>query len=79
MRHGERGDDDHERPEPARRQDQAEKEQQVIETLEDVVEAEPHEAPRRLMPARIERHRAGIADELEGALGMARARGTAAR
>ena len=44
----------------------------MIDAVEDVVEAEPHEAQRGLVPARIERDEPGIADELERALGLTR-------
>ena len=51
----------------AERHDEAEQEQQVIGAAEDVPEPEPHEAQRRLVPARIELHEARVALRLEDA------------
>ena len=61
-----------ERPQAPERDHEAEQEQQVVDALEDVPEARDDEAQRRLMPARIEPHEAGVAVELEGAHGPAR-------
>jgi hypothetical protein len=63
---GERRDDEHERAEAAEGDHQAEDEQQVVGAIEDVLEAEPDEGERRLVPARIEPHEAGVATVLEG-------------
>ena len=68
---GERGDDDHERPQAPERDHQAAKEEQVVDALDDVPEARLHEAQRGLIPAWIEPHEPGIAVELEGADGAA--------
>ena len=69
VRHREAGDDRHQRPEAAERDDQAEQEQQVVGAVEDVLVPRGDEAGRSLVPARIERHQAGIAAQLEGPLG----------
>ena len=60
-----------ERPNLPERNDEAEDEQQVVDAVENVREAERDEPQRRLMPARIEPHQARIADVLERALGAA--------
>ncbi len=65
MRDREGGDDDDERLEAAEGDDEAEEEQQVVGAVEDVEEAQLDESPRRLVPARIEPHDAGIAPQLE--------------
>ena len=69
---GEGGDDRHQRADAAERNHQAEQEQQVIHAAQDVEEPVHDEAPRRLEPARIQRHDARVAVELERALGSAR-------
>ena len=68
MRDGERRHDQDERAEPPERDHQAQQEQQVIGAVEDVQEPSVHESPRRLVPARIQPHQAGIAGQLERAL-----------
>ena len=65
MRDGEGGDDGRERPEAPERDDEAEHEEKVIAALQDVEEARVHEAQRRLVPARIEAHEAGVAVQVE--------------
>ena len=72
MRHREAGDDRHQRPEPPERDDQAEQEQEVVGAVEDVLVPGGDEARRGLVPARIERHQAGIAAQLERPLGALR-------
>ena len=72
MRDRERGDDQHQRPEPPERDHQTQQEQQVIDAVEDVEEPELDEAQRRLVPARVEPDEARVAVELEGAHGAAR-------
>ncbi|MFO1269882.1 MAG: hypothetical protein U1F67_25805 [Rubrivivax sp.] len=69
MRQRERGGNDDERPQPPKRDRQARDEEQVVSAIENVREAFTHEAPRGLVPARIERDEAGVAVPLEGALG----------
>ena len=49
------------------RDHQAQQEQQVIDTVEDVHESEADEAQRRLVPPRIQANQAGIAPVLERA------------
>ena len=61
MPDGERGDDDHERPQAPERDHQAAKEEQVVDALDDVPEARHHEAQRGLIPAWIEPHEPGYA------------------
>ena len=61
VRDREGGDDDDERPEAAERDHQAEQEEQVVGAVENVKEARDDEAPRRLVPARIEPHQPRIA------------------
>ena len=72
MRDREGRHDQHQRAEPAERDDQAEQKQQMIRAVEDVQESELHEAPRGLVPSRVEPHEAGIARELEHAFGAGR-------
>ena len=60
-----------ERADAPERNHQAEQEQQVIDAVEDVEEAVLDESQRRLVPARIELHDAGIAVHVERALGAA--------
>ncbi len=71
MRGGERGDDHDERADAPERDDEAEHEEQMIEALEDVAEAEPDESEEGLVPARVQRYQARVAGELEHALGAA--------
>jgi hypothetical protein len=71
VRHREGGGDYHQRPEAAKRDDQAGDEQQVVGAVEDVQEAALDEAQRCLVPARVEAHQARIAVELERTLGAA--------
>ena len=54
MRHGESRHDGHHLAQPDYRDDQAEKEEQVIDAAEDVLHAEDHECARRLVPSRVE-------------------------
>ncbi len=61
----------HEGPEPANRDGEADEEEQVIRTAEDVAEPQLHESPGRLVPARIEADESGVADPLEGPDGTA--------
>ena len=61
-----------ERPRLAERNHQAEHEQQVVDPVEDVREAELHESERRLMPSGIEPDEAGIAQVLERPLATVR-------
>ena len=58
-------DDEHERPEAAERDHQAEQEQQVIGSVQDVEEAQLHEPQRRLMPPGIEPDDPRISRQLE--------------
>ena len=58
---------------------EAQQEQEVVDALEDVPEARDEEAQRRLMPARIEAHEAGVAVQLEGAHVAARRQETQGR
>ena len=67
MRHREGGGEQDEGREAPERDDEAEQEQDVVDALEDVPDAGDEEAQRRLMPARIEAHEAGVAVQLEGA------------
>ena len=70
MRDGEGRDDDGERAKTAKWNHQAEQEQQVIDTAEDMEEA-VHDEPRRgLEPARVEPDETRVAVELEGALDL---------
>ncbi len=71
MPHREGRDDDDQRPQAPERHHQADQEQEMVRALEDVPKTRDHEAQRRLMPARIEMHQAGIALELEGPNGAA--------
>ena len=43
MRHGERSDDGHERPEAPEGHDQTEEEEEVVDAVQNVLEAESHE------------------------------------
>ena len=56
-----------------------EQEQQMVGAVENVLEALHEEPEQRLMPARIERDDAGIAFDLEHALGAAPCRRSARR
>ena len=66
------GDDHDQRPHAAERDHEAQQEQQVIDAVEDVQKARLDETQRRLVPARIEPHQAGVAVQVERALGAAR-------
>jgi hypothetical protein len=68
---GERGDDHDERAQPSERNDQREEEEQVVDAVEDVEEAVPHEAVGGLVPPRIELDDAGVAVDVERPLGVA--------
>ena len=59
-------------PEASERDDQTGQEEQMVDPVEDVLEAEDHEPERRLMPAGIERDDTGVATELERAFGAVR-------
>src|SRR5262249_54508306 len=65
MRDGERGDDRDERTNATERNDETEDEQQVIDSVENVLEAEHDEAERRLIPVWVEAHEPGIPDLLQ--------------
>src|SRR5207247_5017092 len=67
VRHGEGRDHGHERAEAAERNHEAEQEQQMISSVQDVPEPLPDEPKRRLVPARIEANQPGIAGKLERA------------
>ena len=64
VRDREGGDEDHEYSQPLKGDNQAQQEQEVIHAVEDVGEAQPHEAKRGLVPAGIEHDSAGIPCEL---------------
>ena len=66
MRHGERCDHRDQRTKAAERDHQAEQKQQVINPIENMFEAEHHEAQRRLVPSRIEPDEAAVVMEVEG-------------
>ena len=68
VRDGERRDDRDQRAQPPKRDHQAEHEQQVIEPVEYVLEAERDEAQRRLVPPRVEPHEPGVSQVLEHSL-----------
>ena len=51
----------HQRPEAPERNHQAEQKQQMVGAVQDVEESQPDEPQRRLIPARVERDKAGIA------------------
>src|SRR6478752_9891462 len=72
MRGRERRHDQDERSQTAERNDQTDEKQQMIGAVEDMEEAELHEAQCRLVPARIELDESWIAGELERALGPTR-------
>ena len=79
MRDGEGGDDDGERAQTTKRNHQAQQEQQVIDTAEDMEEP-VHDEPRRgLEPARVEPDETRVAVELERALDARRARPSESR
>ena len=61
VREGERGDDDHERPDPAQRDGDAQQEEQVIGTAQHVADPGAQERQRSLVPARVELDDTGIA------------------
>src|SRR6266550_6029198 len=61
VRDGERRHDGDEWPNLPERDDEAEDEQEMVDAVEDVREAELDEAQRGLMPSRIETDQAGIA------------------
>ena len=63
--HRERGDDREQSVELSERDDQTEKEKQVIDSVQDVEEAGLHEAKGRLVPPRIERDESRVTDKLE--------------
>ena len=65
MRHGEGRDDDDERAETAKRNHQAQQEQQVIDATEDVEEPVHDESRRGLEPARVEPDEPRVAVELK--------------
>ena len=67
------------RTELAERNHQAQQEQQVVGAVEDVEEAFARKQVERLVPARIEMDDARVGVNVEGALGLARAAGSAAR
>src|SRR6478752_3107545 len=69
MSHRERRHDRDQWSEPPKWNDQAEDEQQVVDSVENVVEAERHEAKGRLMPSWIEPHEPRVAHILERAFG----------
>src|SRR5687767_6007115 len=66
MRSRKRRHNQNQRAKAAERDDKTEQEQQVIDTVENVKEANLHKAPGRLMPARVELNQARIATQLEG-------------
>ena len=70
--HGERRHDGRQRQQPPEGDHQAGEEQQVVDAVQDVLEAEGDEAQDRLMPARVEPDQAGVAGVLEGAHGAVR-------
>src|SRR5262245_57665718 len=72
MRQRECGDNDDERTKTTEWNHQAKQKEQVIDAVEDVVEAVLGEAERCLVPARIQLDDAGITVHIERALGAAR-------
>ena len=67
MRESEGRHDQHQRAQPPERDDQAAEKEQVVRAVEDVLEAQPDEAPGGLEPAGVERHDTWVAGELIGA------------
>src|SRR5258705_13661947 len=67
MRNGERGHDERQHAQSPERDHQAQYEQQMVGTVENMVKARFDEPQRGLMPARIEPDQSGVAVEFESA------------
>ena len=63
MPHSKCRDHGYERCDPAKRDDQTEQKQQMVDAAQNMLDTEPDEPDRRLVPCRIKRHAAGAAGD----------------